>query len=511
METTILRELIALSIATTALTTLLGLLNQGVVGGLFLGVPAGIACSLCWGGFKLYGRIGLLIGILLAAFLGYFLGRMFGKRRGGLFVAFLWLGYCAACAVGYWAAGWVGWLTITLPSMVLFWYSLWRFSGRLLPLQIQRRPRWLRRYLLRRLFAPHQIDNQVQRERHYRYQSFRALLTYSSGTNYPYYVVKGGKRETRVDGNPYGQFFAGPGIVITEPHQAAVITDGMEVKEIAAPGLAFTGLFDRVDQIVDLRPQLKAFYVEAFTEDGIRIRVLAFAFFKIRAHPQQQGRFWVDGESDQAILQVMRAQPVEEAERRDWDDLVPMTARRILQDIISQYRCNELCAGDQPDWLPHGEIPWEVIRREFAAQLTNAMAAKCEAIQILGAGIANLEPVERGVMQRRIENWRTEWTRKMMIQMGRGETEAMRLISQARAQGQAEVIRILSKEAEDMDTVDKDILADVLTLRLLEALESMARRPPVQQLLPAEATETMKYLRRAIGEGSSAKVQEPGG
>jgi hypothetical protein len=414
-------------------------------------------------------------------------------------VAFLWLGFCVACAIGYWAAGWVGWLTITLPSMVLFWYSLWRFSGRLLPLQIQRRPRWLRRYLLRRLFAPHKIDDQVQRERHYRYQSFRALLTYSLGTNYPYYVVKDGKRETRVDGNPYGQFFAGPGIVITEPHQAAVITDGMKIKEIGAPGLTFTGLFDRVDQIVDLRPQLKAFYVEALTEDGIRIRVLAFAFFKIRAHPQQQGRFWVDGESDQAILQVMRAQPVEDAERRGWDDLVPMTAQRILQDIITQYRCNELCAGDQPDWLPHGEIPWEVIRRKFTAQLTNAMAAKCEAIQILGAGIANLEPVERGVMQRRIENWRTEWTRRMMIQMGEGETEAMRLISQARAQGQAEVIRILSKEAEDMDTVDKDILGDVLTLRLLEALESMARRPPVQQLLPAEATETMKYLRRAIG------------
>jgi hypothetical protein len=446
METAIL-ELAALSMATVALAAFLAFLGNGVMGAFLLGLAASVASGLCLLGFKWGGQAGLLVGVLLVALVGGVLGSKIGKRRGGLFVALLWLGFCVACAIGYWAAGWVGWLTITLPSMVLFWYSLWRFSGRLLPLQIQRRPRWLRRYLLRRLFAPHKIDDQVQRERHYRYQSFRALLTYSIG----------------------------------------------------APGLTFTGLFDRVDQIVDLRPQLKAFYVEALTEDGIRIRVLAFAFFKIRAHPQQQGRFWVDGESDQAILQVMRAQPVEDAERRGWDDLVPMTAQRILQDIITQYRCNELCAGDQPDWLPHGEIPWEVIRRKFTAQLTNAMAAKCEAIQILGAGIANLEPVERGVMQRRIENWRTEWTRRMMIQMGEGETEAMRLISQARAQGQAEVIRILSKEAEDMDTVDKDILGDVLTLRLLEALESMARRPPVQQLLPAEATETMKYLRRAIG------------
>ena len=86
----------------------------------------------------------------------------------------------------------------------------------------------------------------------------------------------------------------------------------------------------------------------------------------------------------------------------------------------------------------------------------------------------------------------------------------MRWISEARALGQAEVIRILSKEVDCVDSMDKDILADVLVLCLLEALESMARRPSVQQLLPPEATETMKYLRGAIGEGNSTKAQEPG-
>jgi len=485
MEADILKELATLGLIATALATLLGLLSQRVIGVLFVGMPAGLACVLCLVGFRVYGRTGLLTGILLAALGGYFFGRVFGKRRGGLFVAFLWLGFCASCAVGYWAAGWLGWLTITLPSVVLFWYSQWRFSARLLPLE----------------------DNRQRR------RAFRSLLTFTAGTNYPYYVVEKGKLEKRVDGSPFGMLFAGPGIVIADPHHAVVITDGMEIIEIAAPGLTFTGLFVRVDQdhIVDLRPQLKALDVKAFTKDGIRIRVLTFVFFKIRTPDLPPGRFWADGESEEAIFDTVRAQPVEEDERRKWDDLVPMVAERVLQDIISQCCFDELCARDQPDWLPHEEIKREKIKKELTAQLTKAMAGKCKGIQILGAGIANLEPVDNSVMQRRIENWRTEWTREMTKRMGEGATEAMRLISQARAQGQAEVIRILSQEAETMDSVDKDILADVLVLRLLEALEGMARRPSVQQLLPPEATETMKYLRRAIGEGSSIKVQEPGG
>ena len=508
METAILTELAALSMVTVALAVLLGFLDNGGLGAFMLGGAASVASLVCLGGLVWRGWAGLLIGVLFAALSGYvFSSRFFGKRRSGLFVALLWLGYCAACAVGYWAAGWLGWLTITLPSLMLFWYSLWRFSGRLLPQQIRRQRWWLLRDLLRCLFGPHQLDDEEQGERLYRYQSLRALLTYSLGTNYPYYVVEGRELEERVDGNPFRQFFAGPGIVITGPHHAVVITNGMrEVNEIGAPGLTFTGPFERVDQIVDLRPQLKAFDVEALTEDGIRIRVLTFVFFRIHSDEQQPGKFWAGKGSETAIFQALCRRPVEHLERHNWDELVPMVATRALQDIISRYKFDDLCARDQPDRAPREEIKQELITR-----LEQAASENLQGIQILGGGIANLEPVDSSVMRRRIENWRTEWTRKMMAQMGEGATEAMRLISQARAQGQAEVIRILSKEAGYTDSVDKAVLVDVVVLRLLEAMEDLACRPAVQQLLPPEATETMKYLRRAIGEGNSTKVQESGG
>ena len=557
METTILRELIALSIATTALTTLLGLLNQGVVGGLFLGVPAGIACSLCWGGFKLYGRTGLLAGVLLAAIGGYFLGKMFGERRGGLFVAFLWLGYCAACAVGYWAAGWVGWLTITLPSLMLFVYSLWRFSGRLLP--IERKSWWLlrdlSRILLRRLRRlsclcrigallwlglwrlsgrlltqqtrkqcrgllrdrlrrlrrlSGQLREEEQRERRHRYQAFRALLTHSLGTNYPYYVVENGELQKRVDGNPFRQLFAGPGIVITNPHEAAVITDGMEIREIDPPGLVFTGRFDRVDQIVDLRTQLKTVNVDALTKDGIRIQIFTFVFFRIRAILPDPKEFWAEDDTEEAILQTLRTRPVDGAERQNWDVLPGLRARLVLQDIIGEYNFDDLCARDIPSWYPPEGIPYNAIMRDLTTRLTQVMREECPGIKIIGAGIANLMPADPGAMQQRTQNWRTEWVRRMTIQRGEGAREAMQRVAQARALAQAQVIRILTREAEQLEGIDKDVLADVLTLRLLEELGDMARSPSVQQLLSPETTETMERLRRTAAAGGPTTLQDRG-
>jgi len=509
-------ELGALGAITAALAALWGFLGNGgrrngLLGALMMGVAASMASGACLLGFKWGGWKGLVIGVLLVALAGGFLGSKLGKRRGALFVAFLWLGYCAACGVGYWwAEGWLGWLTIPLPSVAFFWYSLWRFSGRLLPLEIRRQQWWLLRDFWNRLFGPRQLSEEEERARRHRYLALRALVTYSMGTNYPYYVVEDGEPNKRVDGNPFRQFFAGPGILITRPHQAAVITTGMEVREIAPPGLTFTGLFDRVSQIVDLRAQLKAFDVEALTEDGIRVQALVFVLFKIRSPDLPPGRFWAEEESANAIFDAVRAQPVEDAELRNWDDLVRITGERIFQDIISHYRFDKLCARDLPNDLPPEQIPRQKIKREFTEQLKRDMITKCKGIQILGAGFANLIPMDRSVMRQCIETWRTEWTRKMMIQMGRGATEAVRLISQARAQGQAEVIRILSREAEYMDSVDRDILADVLALRLLEALEELARRPPVRRLLPTDATEMMEYLRREMGKSGLTRIQEQG-
>jgi regulator of protease activity HflC (stomatin/prohibitin superfamily) len=498
MDSAIVNELGTLAVITVVVATFLGLWGSGFIGTLFLGLSAGVSCLFCYIGFGLYGVAGLLVGVVLGALVVGILGRLLGKRRGSRFLAFLWLGFCAACGAGYWAAGWLGWLTITLPSLVLFVYSLWRFSGRLLP--IERRSWFLVRDVWRHVAGP-EIDRDSERNIQHRYRSFRALLTHSLGTNYPYYVVEGGDRLERVGGDPIWRFFAGPGIVLTNPHEVAVVTDGMEIKEIAPPGLAFTGRLDRVDQIVDLRTQLKTTNVSALTKDGIRVQVLAYVFFRIDATSGDADRFWAGDQTGAAVFEIVRLQQAEGEERQVWDGLPARRARFILQDIIGEYEFDELCARDVPSWHDPKEIVYEVIKKELARRLKEAMKEECRGLEIVGAGIANLEPADPKAMQQRIENWRTEWTRRMAIQLGQGERAALQQVAQARALAQAKVIRILTSEVEDLEDVDRDVLADVLTLRLLEELDDMARSPSVRELLSPETEETMQKLRRAAAAG----------
>ena len=355
-----------------------------------------------------------------------------------------------------------------------------------------------------------QLREEEQRERRHRYQAFRALLTHSLGTNYPYYVVENGELQKRVDGNPFRQLFAGPGIVITNPHEAAVITDGMEIREIDPPGLVFTGRFDRVDQIVDLRTQLKTVNVDALTKDGIRIQIFTFVFFRIRAILPDPKEFWAEDDTEEAILQTLRTRPVDGAERQNWDVLPGLRARLVLQDIIGEYNFDDLCARDIPSWYPPEGIPYNAIMRDLTTRLTQVMREECPGIKIIGAGIANLMPADPGAMQQRTQNWRTEWVRRMTIQRGEGAREAMQRVAQARALAQAQVIRILTREAEQLEGIDKDVLADVLTLRLLEELGDMARSPSVQQLLSPETTETMERLRRTAAAGGPTTLQDRG-
>jgi hypothetical protein len=218
----------------------------------------------------------LLLGILLSGILGAMLLGGFIRSRNRRFIAGVWYAYCALCIAGHLGGGWIGLLTITLPAVIIFWIGLYRLSAHLLPLR-------------GRLGTTDGKDRSgksaqhTKRDREERFQAFKSLITFSLGTNYPYYFVKDGKAEKRVEGNPAGRFFAGPGFVYTDCSHAAYVTSGILVRGVLEPGLSFTGLFDLEPKIIDLRPQLRAFPVDALTTDGIPIQVLAFAIFQI--HP----------------------------------------------------------------------------------------------------------------------------------------------------------------------------------------------------------------------------------
>jgi len=453
-----------LAIVTPCVALVLGYLSErDLLGaGMLFGATA-IACILCLVGVVLGGWIGLLIAILLDTFLAYRVGNSFGKERGAVFVPALWLGYCFSCAIGYWAGGTLGFLTITLPSVVIFWGGLFLISPHLLPLRDH--DRWIK--------------------------AFRSLVTFNLGTNFPYHVLEDRELKERVPGNPYGRVFAGPGIVLTDPAHVPIIWEGLKFKDVGQPGLTFTKRFETIYQTVDLRPQLRSFHIDAITKDGIRVKVLTFVPFRLNwdgQEPKLPGSFPFD---KKRIFKTMWAQPVESGQKVAWDEVVVITATRIMRQIIGQYRFDELCECFDP-----GKDPRGAIREEFKKRLGKELQEY--EIELVGGGISNLDPEQGSVFDQRIKAWQAEWERKIQTVAGEGKANAIWEVERAHAQAQAALIAAIHNVVKERPGIDPELLTKIAALRFIEALEDMACAPHVQQELPESTVETMGYMRKML-------------
>jgi regulator of protease activity HflC (stomatin/prohibitin superfamily) len=417
------------------LAMLLGFLAQRGLGASLLGIGATTAVSFCLGGARLgydLGRetgawLGLVSGMLLAAWtVPWLLGKIVGGKSRKFFTS-LWLGFCALSLSGYMAAGWIGLLTITLPSVVIFWLGLYLISIYILPL----------------------------RDASQQSQAFRSLMTFTMGTNYPFYFVNDqSKPDKRVDGNPFGFFLAGPGLVYTPPDHAAYISNKVMDNRVGQPGLTFTRQFDLEPEIVDLRVQLRTFDVEARTKDGIPIKVLTFVPFRIDSGNQRVelgGPFpFRPGAVHKALaheLTERKSSKQEGGERYEWDGkLVPVIVTRIMQDIIGRYTVDELCEPGNLERDPRVEIAAEMRRQAQEA-------LRPYGLEVVGGGISNLVPQDGQVVQQRIKSWQTNWRKKILERTSEAEAYRVKITEEAKAKTEQDIVQYMT-EVANQDTAD---------------------------------------------------------
>ena len=478
---------LAVAGATILLSVVIGYLTQGGMGAFLLGVGASLASLLCilgaWLGLQVGestgGWIGLVTGILVSGALAWPAGNKLTKGSGGPFVMGLWFAYCALGIYGYLAGGWLGLLLITIPCMALFWIGMYRISAYLLPL------------------------NEPKEQRP---SAFRSLVTFSMGNNYPFFVAQEGKLVERVKGDVYNQFFAGPGVLITRADQTAFRANGVKVLGIAEPGVTFTEVFELPPKIVDLRPQLCAFAVDALTQDGIPVRVGTSIPFRIQRGRDEPTLGQAFPFRKSAVFEAMTRRPVErgasdeDAYEHEWNvDLAKMIGTRAIQDILCQYRVDDLCAADS------GRDPRLEIVNQLQATMKKELAPY--GIEVLGGGITNLEPKDPSIVERRIENWRTAWVNSMLVELTEGDAERQRLVQEARAEAEAEVVLKLSKAVEGCLT-DGPAAEAACALRFVDCLGEIVSKAESQWPPPKALESTLNQLRGKLVE-EHPKLQAP--
>jgi len=450
----------------------------------------------------------------------------------------VWLYLWATALIG-WRCGWLGLLTITLPALLIAGLGLFFVAGFLLPFPKQdlyrgRRPPpaaggipTLAQEMQDLFDLLRYPQNGEARKQCFEWcrKTLHCLLTYALGTNRPYYVVidekiseRNGETPTwlteeekliqQADGAIFGEFLTGPGIILTGCDHAIAISTGQKFKGARGPGVIFTGYAELPAHIVDLRVQLCAFTVEAWTKDGIAVQVVTFIPFQIGTSKEKKptlGQGFPYRSSDvfkavqaQLMEHVEPSQIPETMEERRWYDLPRLAGERIIRKIISHYEFDELYAPFELHADSSGQDPRSKIGEELKQELEEVLPGW--GIQRIGSGIGNLEPVEKRILEQRIEAWSSEWARKIMIQQASGQARRVRLVEQARAQTQIDITLALGKHLEQLRTTGGSVLLDTIVLCFVQELEEWAGKSALRELLPEDTNRIIGRARRMIGK-----------
>lgn len=336
-----------------------------------------------------------------------------------------------------------------------------------------------------------------------RWTALRCALTYLMGNNYPFYVIRDWKTgqnagdalpKPTAPGNPFLQFFGGPGIVLTDCAHAAVLYDGFKYR-VAPPGLTFTNIFEQLFAAVDLRPQLRVTTVPAETKDGIMTKTLIFMPHRIATGGQEARVGTGFPYDEQALLKAVTkdiyiehtwsrdesGKATESLKRVPWDELVLMIGPAIFKDTLIKYTCNELHDIQNGKRDPRVEIG-----NEFRNRLRERM--RDYGIEMVGGGLSNIMP-EDYVTEQRIDSWAARWKKRIEEELGEAEAELTQMLEPLWLQAQLSVYQDLAHILEKANDVSEEVIA----LQLVEALGAI---PPRE--LPEQPKEALSEFIRAM-------------
>ncbi|MEA3309611.1 MAG: SPFH domain-containing protein [Chloroflexota bacterium] len=507
----------------------------------------------------------LILSLLILFILAWRGGRQAWRQSQGAKVVGLgWYGFCLLFEIGHHLAGPTGILALTIPTTLLFWGVLlvlarwyllpsvpssaecsgtslyvpvstfqfiklrlkliWQLLGEGNATQStaerKARAEGIKRcltecsQLVRALRTPHNL-------------AMRSMLTFILGTNYPYIAVEERSTTTRVPGDHFKSILAGPGIILTPPDQTVAIGDGKQFKRVPTPGVVFTHNFESIQEVLDLRPQLRTFTVQAKTKDGIPVSVLAFVPHRLdprqraeekaiprlgHAYPFNEENIFkaLHHEAVNYRREGAGPQQVELREKGGWDTTVPRKAQEILVNVLADYTFDELCASFDRRRDPRTEI-----RDRFMAELKSAvetdtrhgpLPASAWGIQIVGGGISNILPPDDAAWQEdtvwraRIDNWRTKWDSKALPVLAKGRAIALQRIQKARLESHFQLIERLAKRLQQMNnhTPTKDALRDVVAWYFADTIEEIIGDPTSQATLPPQAIASLAEIKGTV-------------
>jgi hypothetical protein len=269
----------------------------------------------------------------------------------------------------------------------------------------------------------------------------------------------------------------GPGRIVVFRDAALVTELNGRFHRVLGPGRHDLERFEFAKTLVDLCPQEReSDNVKMMTSDGIPLTTSLTVTYQILwgdDKPTKNKPFPYDPEAVKKAAYSETVQPDGSITR--WDSLAMLITGGQLRTIVAEEKLDELIVSEANGIEVHRRLQLEMERRA-----KNIMRGY--GVMIRGTRLGALElPKEVEALRKRY--WQASWDTQRTRQMTDGEVKILESLEFARAEAEAIMLQAIAEGLQRAQRAGRNISSkEVVALRLIESLESMAKSS--EQILP---------------------------
>lgn len=288
----------------------------------------------------------------------------------------------------------------------------------------------------------------------------------------------------------------GPATLIVHNDTAVVLEKAGRLTRVEGPGFPMLEPFEKIYDIIDLRPKSWRLPVNAMTKEGIPITWEVEVQYQINdggQKPTDKTPYPFIKEDVFRAATTRWRRETGRVQELDWEGWITVSQTEgTLRAILARRCLDELIGLTEADRLAIREA----IQEELAETLRQA-APKAGA-KILAVKLDNLK-VDDEVAQQWIENWRTYWHNWSINKLAKEEAESVEVYEMAEAEAQLMPLNLLTKELQELGS-GQDINT-IISMRMISALAQAQLANEI--FVPSEALDTLKKFQDLLDGGIS--------
>ena len=285
----------------------------------------------------------------------------------------------------------------------------------------------------------------------------------------------------------------GPGQLVVPPGEVGVTEVNGRYYRILTSGKNKLRPFEYIHAVLSLRTQERhVTAVTLVTKDAINLTVDFIITFHIDRGGPLPTRAQPFPFSPEAVERAAYAQ-VNYGYHQTflWMDITVNTTKGILAAIVSKYTLDELLHPRGNAREPHYIVTQELERKVRSS--IEGIGVELESIRI-----GRLELPEEATKQY-IDHWQADLDTQIRLALAEGEASSLEEAEIARAEAEVIMIQAIAEGLESARQAGgASVMRDVIALRLVEALEKMARQSQSFEQLPLGLLPQIESIRMQI-------------